>query len=546
MSQQQPHPDRTKSLLILLVIAAISVVATVLVVTPRIALDDPFIGLRYAANLVAGNGLVFNPGDYVEGYTAFGWIMVGALAIWLGIEPFSFWQVALVMSQLVTLWLVYQLGLRPGRSPMRALFAPALLAVHVSFVSYPMMGMSSSFITMLVTLGVLLIDRQYHRRGPAQMVWMGALFFGICLTRFDGMIIVGILMVPILWSEVVVRRDIKPTVPLLAVLGVGMLAYNWWRFEYYGDLLPNTFYTKVSNQSDELRMGANYLWNFAYKGGPFAALMVLLPLAARQATSTMRIAFCVAAFHLTYVLVVGGDWMPYFRFVLTVLPLLCFLMQEGVWSAADRDWGLSDGARRWLLRVGVVGLLAFGILPLANSWYVDAWSKPEVPGAPDTLNAWTGPFFGHDDAVTIGKHLDQVLPPDTLVCTEWAGIIPFYMRQPVFDMFGLSDKEVTSGEFPGGRMGRAITPEFLVNKRDPAVIIYCSRIYASLDWARRGVGVRAVEGEEELWIHKFFTELAEGDWGYSNCVVKIGDGYTPMLVAEDFPGRDALCFERIP
>jgi hypothetical protein len=32
--------------------------------------DDPFITLRYAANVLHGRGLVFNPGQHVEGFTS--------------------------------------------------------------------------------------------------------------------------------------------------------------------------------------------------------------------------------------------------------------------------------------------------------------------------------------------------------------------------------------------------------------------------------------------------------------------------------------------
>ena len=32
--------------------------------------DDPFITLRYAANLVHGLGPVYNPGQHVEGFTS--------------------------------------------------------------------------------------------------------------------------------------------------------------------------------------------------------------------------------------------------------------------------------------------------------------------------------------------------------------------------------------------------------------------------------------------------------------------------------------------
>ena len=42
--------------------------------------DDAFLSLRYAQNLVAGAGLVFNPGEWVEGYTNFLWTFL--LGVW--------------------------------------------------------------------------------------------------------------------------------------------------------------------------------------------------------------------------------------------------------------------------------------------------------------------------------------------------------------------------------------------------------------------------------------------------------------------------------
>ena len=80
--------------------------------------DDAFISFRYVRNLVEGHGLVFNPGEYVEGYTNFLWVLELA-AIWslLGIPPE---QAAPVLSVICTvgtlaamLWWVYRL---PGVS----------------------------------------------------------------------------------------------------------------------------------------------------------------------------------------------------------------------------------------------------------------------------------------------------------------------------------------------------------------------------------------------------------------------------------------------
>ena len=46
--------------------------------------DDAFVSLRYAENLVAGNGLVYNPGEWVEGYTNLLWTLALAAALALG------------------------------------------------------------------------------------------------------------------------------------------------------------------------------------------------------------------------------------------------------------------------------------------------------------------------------------------------------------------------------------------------------------------------------------------------------------------------------
>ena len=50
--------------------------------------DDAFISFRYVRNLLEGHGLVFNPGERVEGYSNFLWVLELA-AIWrvLGVAP---------------------------------------------------------------------------------------------------------------------------------------------------------------------------------------------------------------------------------------------------------------------------------------------------------------------------------------------------------------------------------------------------------------------------------------------------------------------------
>ena len=47
--------------------------------------DDAFISFRYVRNLLKGHGLVFNPGEYVKGYSNFLWVLE-LVAIWWALD----------------------------------------------------------------------------------------------------------------------------------------------------------------------------------------------------------------------------------------------------------------------------------------------------------------------------------------------------------------------------------------------------------------------------------------------------------------------------
>ena len=49
--------------------------------------DDCYISFRYALNFYKGYGLVWNPGERVEGYTNFLWVIIMAFGMVLKIKP---------------------------------------------------------------------------------------------------------------------------------------------------------------------------------------------------------------------------------------------------------------------------------------------------------------------------------------------------------------------------------------------------------------------------------------------------------------------------
>lgn len=514
-----PFSDRT-SWFLLLLIAACSVAISLFVVTTTISLDDPFIGLRYADNFVQGHGIVFNPHDPpVEGYTALLWILVAALGIALGYEPLGFWQSVALPMNVLTLFLLFQLGRRPGRPLRRALLAPALLACFVGFVTYPITGMETACLTFLTTLAVFMIDRGMHLKLGGALALGGVLFL-MCLDRFDAMILVSLLLAP----QLFVDREIKRSVPTIAVLGIAMVAYNLWRYSFYGDWLPNTFYTKTSTLTEQLGRGIRYTGGFTLKGGPYFLLLLAFPLVWRKYPRVVLFSAWVAVLHLMYVTVVGGDWMPDYRFVLPIAPLLCLLLQESTWILCDRAEaaGATLRTRRAVLGLAIAAMLALNVLPYRRS---------ETLATP-AENAWFIPTHARD----IGQALNDKLPPDALVAVEWAGIIPFYLQQPVLDIFGLSDKDIIEGDFPGSAMGKGITPEYL-KSRDPAVFLFCGRHYETRE--RAEIGIECRKGHDH--VYNLSTAMTSPEMGYEVCITQLGEHWYPLLVKRDLPYKAALC-----
>ena len=97
--------------------------------------DDTFISLRYADNLVNGHGLVCNPGEQVEGFSNFLWVLVGALVLKLGLPVTAAIKSIGVASGALAIFLTYKLGrlLFAGQpsAAARSLLAGGLLAINL-------------------------------------------------------------------------------------------------------------------------------------------------------------------------------------------------------------------------------------------------------------------------------------------------------------------------------------------------------------------------------------------------------------------------------
>src|SRR5947207_9391980 len=109
----------------------------------RFIQDDAFISFRYADNFVHGYGLVWNPGERVEGYTNFLWTLLLTLPLFLKIDPIKFVFVTGVILFEGTLYFTYRLGRAVFQSRNLALLTVLLLGTNYSFSSFVTGGLET-------------------------------------------------------------------------------------------------------------------------------------------------------------------------------------------------------------------------------------------------------------------------------------------------------------------------------------------------------------------------------------------------------------------
>ena len=125
-------------------------------------LDDDYILYRYAEQLLRGNGLVFNAGERVEGFTAPLYVLVLALGMAVGIAPRIFSLALCHLSAAGAAWCVARLEQSDGR---RAPVAAWLVAASPAIAYHANVGMGTTLLALLLCGAHLAHRRAEERNG---------------------------------------------------------------------------------------------------------------------------------------------------------------------------------------------------------------------------------------------------------------------------------------------------------------------------------------------------------------------------------------------
>lgn len=409
--------------------------------------DDAMISMRYARNLAQGEGLVWNPGEQVEGFSNPLWVLFMAL---LHLLPLPITHISLavqvcgaILMMLSLVWLRRMAALVSPQNEFVPLTAMLMTAFYLPLNNWSLQGMEVSALLLLANISL------YHTLRAQQLgvfsPWPLLLLGFSSWVRLDMVIMLVLVAAFLAWSDPKNRRRylLWGALSLLFFLGV-QTGLRWW---YYGELLPNTYYLKLAGYPLLARLGRGtisfirFAWNMNW-------LLFLMPFFYLLLRREKPVLLLSASFGIwaAYSLYVGGDAWEHHgganRFIAIGMPAFFVLFAIAVHSLRSKltqmlgQHHLLTAARLDLATAIFILLAMFNFNALVDVQTVANWLLLQPPQF----------VSGSKRYVEISRVLDEITTPEARIAVVTAGNIPYFSQHYTIDLLGKSDKVIARGK----------------------------------------------------------------------------------------------------
>ncbi len=437
--------------------------------------DDEMISMRYARNLAHGFGLVYNPGgDRVEGFTNPLWVLYMAL---LHMLPVSAPKISLLVQLTGLLLLAFNLVVIErlaesvsGGSRRSGLCAAFLTAFYVPLANWGLQGSEVCVVTLIVSVSALMAIRCVESESSAVPLY---LLLGVAtLFRLDafvpGLVVLGTLAV------MDPRRRWQHAILGTLVLALFLGVQTGFREYYYHDLLPNTYYLKMTGFPLVPRLIRGFIAaiRFLVEMNPILPIVVIALLLVRR---DWRLLFLGSIFGgcLAYSIWVGGDFVEEAggsnRFISVAMPLFFILLACALDSCASfiaralhESALVANNGSAGVLAVLTLIALITADMPVRNGASGFGFNDPSsLPCA--SLLLLNPPYRVPMNrlGVDLASRVQQVTDKDARIMVGGGGVTPYFSDRFSIELLGKTDRTVArenGKEIVGGSLWQSFLP----------------------------------------------------------------------------------------
>lgn len=394
--------------------------------------DDAYISLAFAKNLARGMGPVFGHGMRVEGYSNFLWVAICALLKLL--FPNALYSAARVVA-LATFAGTLVFAFRTARTQASTFWAGLVVLLLVCATDFTRAAQSAletvPYVAVLTfTCWAYLVEPRDRRRLSGYGILV------LCLLRIDGFVhAIFFIGFEVAHAWIGRRLRLRSLLGWLLVPLTLYAAYFAWRYSYYGLPLPTTYYAKAELGIAEKYRGLAYAWSSALDLGiPILIAGAIFACARRFDASRLFLAALVCT-QLSYAISVGGDWMPFNRFALPILPALTILF---VWGLSD-IWHLarSTSPRAAILAAPVLVVCCASVAVLQDAHSINTPAESDKLGNAAHVKQHTQ---GLVEARTLYSWV--LRRPGEKLVTDYGGVFAYFTEATVIEMWGLCNVDI--------------------------------------------------------------------------------------------------------
>jgi hypothetical protein len=403
--------------------------------------DDAMISMRYAWNYSHGQGLVWNPGERIEGYTNLLWTLV--MSVFTGlldkVGAVLAMQILGVLIVLVCALMTWKLASRAGFDlPAGESMALGAAAVAVTLTYYPLShftltGMETGLLTLLVAAALYALEGYLRTKDRRSLLTMSLLLGMAYLTREDSVIFsipifAYVLALPDPKADLRARvGSILPALGLFLLFPIGREAF---RLLYYGDILPNTYYLKMTGMPLAIRLQSGLGFTSLYLVTHIVLLGVGIAGCVLKPDRKKLLYLVLVTLPILYQIWVGGDPVRMWRMMTPALPAAALLFSQGsmgIIRRMGRSLGLPSG-RRLLGYLTALAILTANLIFIPFITFQQEWF----------------PLDFYRVRINAAGALNELTTEEASVAVLAAGVVPYYTDLRAHDMLGRTDAYIAS------------------------------------------------------------------------------------------------------
>ena len=413
--------------------------------------DDQMISMRYAKNLADGFGLVWNPGELpVEGYSNLLWVLIMSVVHLFNIPdnlvslPVQFigavcHTLAIILAGKIAM--IFSNGDRRVK-----ILSMIFTAFYLPIITWALQGTETSLITVLLLFAIYILFSPGINNIKALLP--AVILLGL---RPDMITYYAIITV----YAIIVSKNRRKDVSLWLSTGILVLILLLaFRFSYYGELFPNTYYLKMTGYPfvSRLLRGLAYSFKFILLFNPIIFLLPFFFYRKYRDRRQAGLLLTLPIVQIFYSIYVGGDawewWGGSNRFLSPAIPGFFIVLSVALNYYSEKiinfiqKFNHFQNNKKSSVYLAKLFIPALSLAVLLNVNMSDGpESLMDFIFARPTIH-----FQDNRNCIELALATNRMADNNTVVDIVNAGIIPYFCHARFHDMLGKNDKRIAKME----------------------------------------------------------------------------------------------------